>query len=53
VFVARKWIDKSGRESFTRVLESVRKNPPADGAALLGLIKADGGVDLAADAGKK
>lgn len=53
VFVARKWIDKGGRESVTRVLESVRKNPPADGAALLELIKADSGVDLTADAGKR
>ena len=50
VFVARKWIDKSGRESFGRVLESMRKNPPADGAGLIELIKADGGIDLTADA---
>jgi hypothetical protein len=53
VYVARKWIEKSGRESVERVLASVRRNPPADGAALLGLIKADGGVDLTADAGRR
>ena len=53
VYVARKWIDKSGRESFVRVLESMRKNPPADGAALIALIKADGGIDLTSDARKR
>lgn len=53
VLVARKWIEKGGRESLTRVLEAMRKDPPADGEALLAIIKADSGVDLTADARSK
>ncbi len=53
VYVARKWIEKSGRESVARVLTSMSKNPPADGVALMALIKADGGIDLTADAGRR
>jgi len=50
ILLVRKWLEKSSRESLARVLESIRKNRPADGAALIALIAKDSGVDLAADA---
>jgi hypothetical protein len=44
-----KWAEKSGDASVTKVLSAVRANKPADGAALVKLIKDLTGEDLSKD----
>jgi hypothetical protein len=45
------WIEQAGEANVPKLLVALRKNPPADGIALLKLMQQIGGVDLTADVG--
>jgi hypothetical protein len=47
--VVRAWSDKCGESAVATTLAAMRKNPPADGPALLKLISVTTGVDLTND----
>lgn len=47
--VVRAWSDRCGESAIATTLAAMRKNPPADGPALLKLIQVTTGVDLTND----
>lgn len=51
VRVMNSWHARAGDAAITKLLVELRKNPPADGKALLAQIKQVSGIDLAQDVG--
>jgi hypothetical protein len=49
VGVVVKWVEKAGEASVTKVIVTLRKGVPADGAALVKLIRDVAGVDVSKD----
>ncbi|HYE18085.1 MAG TPA: hypothetical protein VEA69_06560 [Tepidisphaeraceae bacterium] len=49
VGVVMAWTSKAGDAAIAKTLTAIRKQPPADGAALVAQIKEQTGVDLAAE----
>jgi hypothetical protein len=49
VAAVMRWVAQAGEPSVTKVLVALRANPPADGAALVKMIRDVAGVDLSKD----
>jgi hypothetical protein len=49
IAAVNRWAAEAGDGAITKVLAAVRASPPADGAALVKLVRERGGVDLSKD----